>query len=513
MARGLGAMGLATGVLLAACTQLLGLEGDYHRVEDVAGTSAVSGGTAGVTEGSDTAGRGGSGAAGTGGRVGGRAGSHGGGQLGAGSGGGAGREESSGAPSGAEAGSGGDLTGNAGNPGGCVSSCGNGVIECEEECDDGNHVALDGCSPQCRKEPYVCGDGIVLGEACDDGNRTDGDGCSSSCTIEKGFECTSAVCDQPGGGCVLRLPVTFRDFNGSMAPGGHPDFQPGYNSSGAIQGLVSSALDMEGKPVLSPSASVDNGFMHGQSAFAQWYRDDPGVNANIPGEIVLWDDGQGGYVNRWGQNGEQWPGDTNAPPGPQPPAAAYDGNPLFFPLDSAPGILDEPRSEGKVPEQYGWQAWPRETEVASLLGITTPIPTATADFPSTMHNFSFTTELKFWFRYESGMSAQLNFSGDDDVWIFLNGHLAVDLGGWHVPLNGSIVIDQQTISVSAQLTYSQTGTNEMTAMSGGTADDYGMVGGSVYPIQIFQAEREVEGSSFRLGLTGIDARRSVCAPQ
>jgi cysteine-rich repeat protein len=53
-----------------------------------------------------------------------------------------------------------------------VANCGNHVLEDGEECDDGNAVAQDGCSPACRNE--YCGDGIVqtlLGEVCE-GHRS-----------------------------------------------------------------------------------------------------------------------------------------------------------------------------------------------------------------------------------------------------------------------------------------------------------------------------------------------------
>jgi cysteine-rich repeat protein len=61
--------------------------------------------------------------------------------------------------------------------------CGNGRLEGDEECDDGNVASGDGCSDTCRSE---CGDGVVqaAGEQCDDGNRTDGDGCSQFCLVE-----------------------------------------------------------------------------------------------------------------------------------------------------------------------------------------------------------------------------------------------------------------------------------------------------------------------------------------
>lgn len=63
-------------------------------------------------------------------------------------------------------------------------SCGNGTLGINEECDDGNHVAGDGCSQFCENEmdPSLCGNGkIDSGESCDDGNNEDGDGCSALC--------------------------------------------------------------------------------------------------------------------------------------------------------------------------------------------------------------------------------------------------------------------------------------------------------------------------------------------
>jgi cysteine-rich repeat protein len=55
--------------------------------------------------------------------------------------------------------------------------CGNEKVEAGEQCDDGNPIANDGCT-NCLLS--VCGDGIVdVGvEACDDGNTTPLDGCT-----------------------------------------------------------------------------------------------------------------------------------------------------------------------------------------------------------------------------------------------------------------------------------------------------------------------------------------------
>ncbi|MEZ4435305.1 MAG: DUF4215 domain-containing protein [bacterium] len=67
--------------------------------------------------------------------------------------------------------------------------CGNGVFDPGESCDDGNRVAGDGCDEECQREPF-CGDlNLAPGEACDDGNRLDGDGCSAQCRIEAPAVC------------------------------------------------------------------------------------------------------------------------------------------------------------------------------------------------------------------------------------------------------------------------------------------------------------------------------------
>ena len=66
-------------------------------------------------------------------------------------------------------------------------SYGNGTIECEEECDDGNDVPCDGCDLGIAEDGHVCGDGTVLGtcgEQCDDSNDVAGDGCGS-CALEE----------------------------------------------------------------------------------------------------------------------------------------------------------------------------------------------------------------------------------------------------------------------------------------------------------------------------------------
>jgi cysteine-rich repeat protein len=66
----------------------------------------------------------------------------------------------------------------------CVlGPCGNGELDEEEECDDGNLIDGDGCSADCQSSE-VCGNAIVdytVGELCDDGNVSSGDECCDDC--------------------------------------------------------------------------------------------------------------------------------------------------------------------------------------------------------------------------------------------------------------------------------------------------------------------------------------------
>jgi len=92
------------------------------------------------------------------------------------------------------------------------------------------------------------------------------------------------------------------------------------------------------------------------------------------------------------------------------------------------------------------------------------------DMDGTLRNFGFTTELHTSFEYQGGES--FTFRGDDDVFVFVNGALVVDLGGVHNPVEGMVAID-----------------------------DLGLTLGEVYDLDLFQAERNPVGSNFRLETT------------
>jgi cysteine-rich repeat protein len=86
-----------------------------------------------------------------------------------------------------------------------VERCGDGIVQPPEECDDGNAVAGDGCTPDCIRER--CGDGIVQPpEECDDGNTNDDDACSNSCRRNT-FDCEPLTGSWKGVATVFGVPA------------------------------------------------------------------------------------------------------------------------------------------------------------------------------------------------------------------------------------------------------------------------------------------------------------------
>jgi fibro-slime domain-containing protein len=313
------------------------------------------------------------------------------------------------------------------------TTCGDKKVEGTEQCDDGNNDMGDGCSPLCKREPSctdgnctaICGDNLILPgstEECDDGNVRDNDGCSSQCKLEAGFQCKQIESEPPP---EVKIPVVYRDFIGNDQTNQaqrHTDFE---NKNGSEKGIVKADL-VNNKPAYA-KAGVSSSTTHGEALFNQWYTDSARSKTQVD-QLTLTQqkDGQG-----------------------KPTGTYVFSNNTFFPMDKKGWV-----ASGNEPERSG-------------------------------HNFSFTSEVRYWFEYKG--TEKLEFTGDDDVWVFVNKKLALDLGGVHSAENGTV---------------------DLTPASAATK--YNLRKGGVYEAVVFQAERHTNASNYKLTLGNFTTKRTEC---
>lgn len=369
-------------------------------------------------------------------------------------------------------------------------TCGDGILQKGEECDDGNLVAGDGCSPECTSEMFfdcanglckpTCGDGMTLdSEECDDGNLVAGDGCSPLCKIEHGFSCVAPQQETPS---QITLPMVCWDV---IKYGGHsvsasttpmtdgyvskelydslPDSCKGTNNGyrwqnplaigrpnpdfystcthGWCENVVAPVLDDDDTPRLQPGPEIKPVKVAGQSS-------SPGdcLNLYTCPEVFKW-----------------WYHDV-------------------------PGINKRFDKSITLTRQNNTNAYQYSSGAFLPIGVNEGYGKAGSNGSQ---NGEFSCAITTYFKYDA-QNEELIFQGDDDVWVFFNRHLGVDVGGLHSAWRKSIVLTEDL-----------------------AREQLHMYRGGIYPIHIFQAERCMGSSNFILTLTGfvkmgVSTCTSVC---
>jgi len=454
----------------------------------------------------------------------------------------------------------------------CDTTCGDGNVGPGEECDDGNLINHDGCSDACtieKDEGFTCDNKPVADATpCKSGTGQ----CLQLPVIYRDFQPQNVAsgghpdfyylgtkngnkvitpCVPNSGGPAKGQDSTARcwdiaksdllngkpQFNDARTGGTKCDCQFSDWSRNGNGGHVPNYLDSE-SPLWDPSQTPPN-FMtpmtgwtqnggpiwHGmvdimstKANFDQWFNDDKSVNTTFTGVLEMQ------QVNA--TNIYQY----SSPALITPPLLSGG----FFPLDT----LNVAQTTQCNLWPY-WHNWPTCTGDQYLFPprITTCPGGALASagcwitaLTGVKHDNWFTDEARYLFVYDGTAGLTLQFYGDDDLFIFINGKLAVDLGGVHQQLPGKVVVKGES-PLATQATITEGGCLDALgniqvcpAVTGAPAAsspadyrnrtmDLGLKTGGIYEIVIFGADRHPPESNYQLTLSGFMVNRSVCQPR
>jgi fibro-slime domain-containing protein len=245
---------------------------------------------------------------------------------------------------------------------------------------------------------------------------------------------------------TITVAATVRDFKAWRDPGGHPDFE---HWTGNVRvGMVAPTLDSDEKPVMASLTGMD---------LVSDYVDSLGQPINP----ALFDPAQGDRA-----------GVTQPAADPRLTSAQYFSQWYRDGIGTASAVVPIVFNRVNGTNHYVFDS--SADEPYRSRGGFFPIDNMLyGNYGDTGHNFSFTTELEVQFQYQHGQAQTFKFSGDDDVWVFVDGKLVIDLGGVHSAHTQTINLDRL-----AWLT-----------------------DGNTYTLKIFHAERHTTQSNFKIDTT------------
>lgn len=232
--------------------------------------------------------------------------------------------------------------------------------------------------------------------------------------------------------------------------------------------------------------------------FNQWYTSVPGVNAETRTTLVIPPIGNNYYqIDYNWNNGGYFPLDivdpvTGAWAAGVPGSFGPQSLSIFCPpynYQWAAGQVDmNGDSTANLCNSWLANGGPRSLTAAAVAANSQNVGLK----PGTtkLRNYNFTMMGYFRFKYYTGSTEVFEFAGDDDMWIFVDGVLAVDLGGTHLAAPGKV--DIATLAANRHGCQPGQPLAAEAALNGCWTDN------SWHHLHYFYADRQTDGSNMRI---------------